>query len=272
MTGALCRSFRDLGAQTWRRLESAARTGLAWSEETNTETVLLELRERHPSAIKILSFTKTREAKNGSDWEWWIGGKGAWFGMRVQAKRLKKTHPQFWRLKEYKAKNAASPQIDTLIQAAKRDGLTPAYCLYVFDGLRRAVGAGPLAHYPEGCLVGHAAAIKHLDSNDLGSLAPVLLPWHLLVCDCVKGAAGSTIAGCAQGTLQRSWAAARSDDRIDPMLTLLEPVADLPDYMKLLGVGAVDEERVVAQIMVSAKAEVRGIRGLVLIDGGEVSS
>jgi hypothetical protein len=42
----------------------------SFSEETITETILLELGTRHPKEISLLPFNKREEGRTGADWEW----------------------------------------------------------------------------------------------------------------------------------------------------------------------------------------------------------
>jgi hypothetical protein len=270
MSGSLCQSFRDLGAQTWHRLEAAAQTGLAWSEETNTETLLLELRQRHPGAIKIVSFTKAREAKNGSDWEWWIGGTNHWCGMRVQAKRMSRVHQEFPTLQSYRARSAPLPQIDMLIQAARRDRLTPIYCLYVFDPARPS-GPGGNPRYPQGCLIGHAEAIRHSRSSTVRSLAHLLQPWHQLVCPADSFAPTTNLAREVFAVLRTLQAGTPDDRPVDEGPALFDPVTQLPPHMQQLQRSRADGGvRDASALFQEANAIERGIRGLVLIDGSEM--
>ncbi len=184
----ICCSFKELGGLVWDRMDQASSHGLRWSEETSTETLLLELRNRHRREIYIEAFSKRAEAGNGSDWEWWIqGADGLWHGMRVQAKRAKPREGLFWRLQSYRAKGAPKTQMDTLIHAAAHalPPLTPVYCFYVTEnsGLEGSPLEPLVSQSPRpGCLVALAAEVKRTNSSHLSGIAPVSLPWHFLVC------------------------------------------------------------------------------------------
>jgi hypothetical protein len=85
----LCATFRREAGVVWNRMRTAAKLGLALSEETLTECALYNIALAHQGAdIRIDLATKPAEAKRGADWEWWlIRGSNA-LGFRVQAKRL----------------------------------------------------------------------------------------------------------------------------------------------------------------------------------------
>jgi len=276
MSADLCRSFQELAVQTWSRLEQAEQTGLSWSEETNTETILLELMSRHPANVLVKSFTKHEEALNGADWEWWLGSPGHWLGMRVQAKRIQLAQEKFNKLQRYKPRKLGQLQIDSLINAAATDRLIPAYCLYVcsrrwprvgFWPPNPSLGFGRLS--PSGCLIGHAQAIRAVRSDALSKLAFILLPWHLLVCSCAEAANSTLLAQRAFDVLNVSAQIGlqsklgRFDDGHEPLL--FAPQEALPDYMRQF-VEVPDMPDSSAEDLVrTARASERRIAGVVLI-------
>ena len=171
MTTKLCQIFRELGSQTHQRIGAARVSGMRWSEESNTEHLLLTLSTQCPDQVTVRAFTKRREAEVGADWEWWFVGPRGAYGMRIQAKRIKLPSEVFSHLR-YRPKGHVHDQMTSLIRAATVDNLTPAYCFYV------ASSAGPTS----GCLIGHAQVIERARSSSLKSLHPYLHPWHRLVC------------------------------------------------------------------------------------------
>ena len=68
----VCRVFQQLAHLSFVRISEAQASGLNWSEETNTETLLLTIRRRLARYVHVHSFSKKKEALNGSDWEWWF--------------------------------------------------------------------------------------------------------------------------------------------------------------------------------------------------------
>lgn len=274
MTSPMCHSFQEIGSWVWQRIELAQQVGLAFSEETITETVLLHLASRHPDKIKIRAFSKRKEAKNGSDWEWWVGQAGSWFGMRVQAKRIKLPSETFAPLQKYgRPKGSMVGQIDKLISQAKADKINPAYCLYFMSSkwptlrawpVYNLTGGGPVS--PQGCLMADASAVKAIGKDTLAALAPVSVPWHLLVCSCARGSfnPGPGEAGRSMLNSSRQLAASilgtRFDDEPD-----FPPRPRLPVHMELLREGT---DRLAAETFdpLGAYAQQRDLKGLVLID------
>jgi hypothetical protein len=280
MSQHLCRSFLELSEQTWDRLGAAWQTGLAWSEETNTESLLLALRRRHPTELKIAAFSKRREAYIGADWEFWIGSNGAWIGMRVQAKRITISNLAFKGLQTYRAKKAPQPQIDTLISRSRQEHLNPVYCLYTY-----------FAHIPHpirlfshcvsgvfsteyGCMIGHAQALRRIGSEKLPALWPALFPWHLLVCGCRSGDAAASAAVGIFNVLKASISGASPESGADvtgimddPSPVIFEPQAELPEHMRFLrDLRYRGEPLELERLEDLVRAKDRGIGGIALID------
>lgn len=296
----LCQTFRELGHLTWTRLAEAHRIGLSWSEETNTETLLLELRLRHPKHVWVEPFSKWDESLNGADWEWWLGSPGAWIAMRVQAKRLKvQSTAHFRGLQTYPGKKGVTRQINRLIRAAKAEQRTPIYCLYVFNVPPPSVRPQhPLPH-EHGCLIGHAQDIRNAGSNQLSRLLPFLAPWHELVCPAVVPDAGLAARAHAQlqsmarraqrlreqaaEDLQAAGIAAVAgpdgeldaaydevDDTWGEEPSIQEPQAELPDYaVRLQNEYEGQPTRTSDRIFVESRAAERRLGGIVVISSGE---
>jgi hypothetical protein len=233
--GSLCHTFQKTADWVWQQIGNADRHGLAFSEETITETILLELKAEHPAEVSLCAFTKREEKKNGADWEWWIGRPGRWLGMRVQAKRVALPREEFKRLQTYGSRKGAPSQLDVLIASAARDRLNAAYCLYVHSKKWPTLGAWPLFRpspvnslSPKGCLIADARAVKASRSNALSKIAPVALPWHLLVCQCAstKGDLADAAMAILRGSLDLAGGPAEAD--------LIRPVEELPRHMTIL--------------------------------------
>lgn len=280
MNRRLCRSFLQLSEQTWDNMEAAWRTGLAWSEETNTESLLLALCRLHPTEVKIAAFSKKREAYIGADWEFWIGTNGAWIGMRVQAKRITIPKLTFGGLQTYRAKNAQQTQIETLINRSKQDRLNPVYCLYTF-----------IPHIPQprwlishcfsgvfssehGCMIGHAQALRRIRSEKLSALLPALFPLHSLVCGCHSGDATASAAAGIFNVLKASISGASPESGADgtgimddPSPVIFEPQAELPQHMRHLRDLRYREEHLEFERLEDmVRAKDRRIGGIALID------
>jgi hypothetical protein len=280
MNARLCGSFLELSSQTWDRLGAAWQTGLAWSEETNTESLLLALRQRHPNEVKIVAFSKRREAYIGADWEFWIGATGAWVGMRVQAKRISLPSLTFAGLQKYHTKKAPQTQIDTLITQSARDKLNPVYCLYTYlpplpcppDYFFHCSSGLYSSQY--GCLIGHAQALRNIASEDYFALRPALFPWHFLVCDCSLADPEASTAEGVLANLRASIARTLAESGRDETSiiaegpeAIFEPRAELPEYMtRLRELPYAFESDEIERLKEMARAEERGIGGLTLIN------
>jgi hypothetical protein len=252
----LCHSFLEIANRVWREIDEADRAGLSYGEETITETILLELNRNHSVNVRIKAFSKqVEEPKNGSDWEWWIGKKGQWLGMRIQAKKIKLPNEIFHRLQTYKTKSMSDTQINTLIKVAQNDRLNPAYCLYVHSRKVAPLWRGQARcfapwHWPNqfGCLIGNAAAVKSTGSNKLADLAHVCFPWHHLVCDCLPtsrpdGSLADSVFAALKYSREAASKFSLEISRIDS--PLYEPVQTLPGYLSRLEEsedGKMDEE------------------------------
>jgi hypothetical protein len=196
MTIQLCHTFQTLAACTWKTINVAHSCGMRWSEESNTEFLLLNLRLHHPKEISITAFTKRKEASNGADWQWWFLSSGASYGMLIQAKRVGLPEETFDKLYH-------KDQMNRLIEAARADGLTPAYCFYVASDRLSWNPAWPMYEQRQtGCLIGHAEQVRDAHSKRLSRLSPLLMPWHFLVCQCA-GDASSGIAHRAAAAMSR---------------------------------------------------------------------
>lgn len=279
MTTDLCYSFQEIASWVWENIDRADRMGLAFSEETITETMLLKLAMRHPTEVRIKAFSKREEGVNGSDWEWWVGERGNWFGMRVQAKRIKLPAETFDRLQSYGRKDGSTVgQIDRLISRAREDKLNAAYCLYFISRrwptlrawpVYAFVGGGPIS--PQGCLIADASAVKAIAKDSLDDLAPVSVPWHLMVCRCAAGKMNSrSSAHASREVLGSSRQLASSLLRRDHVSDIpnFEPRSELPRYMKFLREDP-ESDRSADFDPLRERARERGLKGFVLIDGSE---
>lgn len=189
MNFSLCHYFQGEAIATWLKIAAAHRVGFAYGEETITENILLNLHLRHADKIKIWPYDKwMKEPDTGADWEWWIGHTGEWFGMRVQAKKISLPLEDYGSILTYKTKSKTKSQIRILIEQAELYGVTPIYCLYTYSSSTPSPLPNCIPSLSRkkvnGCLIGHAEKITQIGSNKLIDLAPNLVPWHFLVCEC----------------------------------------------------------------------------------------
>ena len=280
----LCFTFQNIADRTWHAIADAYRAGLSYGEETITETNLLHLNRYHPKQIRIKAFSKRKEEPaTGADWEWWIGGRGRWLGMRVQAKKIKYPGDDFGKLQTYTTPSKTKPQIDMLINQAKADRLNPAYCLYVSSQTLPPIWTTTCCwYYPKqfhmGCLIGHAVALRATGSNKLNDLAHVCLPWHCLVCDCTccppsgSRPSGGSLANAAFALIKNSRIAGGEYGGGDldgyKDFPLFEPQQSLPDY---LGPLLADEWGDGSDERLRGIAEERGLSGFVILQDEQES-
>ncbi|MGW6481987.1 DUF6615 family protein [Streptomyces sp. NPDC055059] len=159
------------------------------SEEEFTKKNLRRFRRLHEDRVQIREFHRSEEAQNGADWEWWFHSGNRGFGMRVQAKRMKRGGSY-----QLKYTVRGRQQSDLLVEDAKASGCLPAYVFYnhrnwtphssghaVFDCPH---GSGEQAHL--GCTIvsAHTVRAAILDRT-LGPryARQQSMPWHTILCD-----------------------------------------------------------------------------------------
>lgn len=190
MTPSLLHTLLELGHSTSQNLGFAyADPVTSYGEETITETNLLEIRRRHPAAVKVYSFSKPKESYiTGADWEWHIIGKAWTLKLRVQAKRVTK-YGAILKLDSQSVK-APLPQIDLLIKDASTYHLKPIYCFYCAEEHRKVWTAGVTAEghttYETGCLIAdaHVVRAKSPLPGYLSDIESDTVPWHYF---CAEG-------------------------------------------------------------------------------------
>lgn len=181
---SLLNTLLELGHATSQNLgfAHAPDVFISYGEETITETNLLEMRRRHPSIIRLETFSKKKEATQGADWEWHIIGRRRTLRMRVQAKRLQRND----KLKiPHKVASSRQQQIDLLIADAKKHHMLPVYCIYSSEHQRGHWKTGsPTAGFSvfeAGCLLASAHKVKSIMPTSLAAIEKFSVPWHYLV-------------------------------------------------------------------------------------------
>ena len=153
---------------------------MSYGEETITETNLLEIRRRHPDVVRLRTFSKPTEAKNGADWEWHVVGRIRTLKMRVQAKRVQRNGV----LKvSHKVKSSGKQQRDLLIESARIAKMKPVYCIYCSEP-QRDVWKQPQERpgyrsFQPGCLLADAAQVLEVTKR-LNEIEEKCRPWHHL--------------------------------------------------------------------------------------------
>lgn len=242
----LCDSFRKLASWTSGRLRVSVRFGVAFNEETITESILLKLAAWHsPRDLVIRSWTKPEEGKGtkatggkptGADWDFWFADySGRGFHVRVQAKR------QFDSGK-YESLDGAGQQIVDLWN--NRGRAVPIYVFY-------NDADGP--HFTQSTTQFNAKRFQR--SSMWGcSFAPLsgipkklqptpaeirwMRPWHCLVCPCeFNQSVHRTLPEAVRSAVQSIYAATieEGDDRLMGLGNLsFEITANPPEWVALL--------------------------------------
>ena len=178
----LALTFLELGHATSRNLEFSHQKSVwvSYGEETITETNLLEIRRRHSLRIRLHTFNRHEEAKNGADWEWRIVGQRRTLKMRVQAKRVQSDGI----LKiAHQVKSSKMQQRKLLIDGARKDSMKPVYCIYSTECRRKKwkearFGNGSRG-FQAGCLLADAEDVP-LATRRLADIEEKCKPWHFL--------------------------------------------------------------------------------------------
>ncbi|MFF4215287.1 DUF6615 family protein [Streptomyces nondiastaticus] len=188
---SLCRTLRACATRTFERLAAGHFEGAAPNEEAFTQFNLQDLRQLHRDRVLIREFQRHEEARNGADWEWWFHSGDVGFGMRVQAKRMKRGGGYDL---EHVVRRTGRRQSQLLVQDALATGCIPAYVLYNHRNwvpaseLGRAVncrhGLGEQTQL--GCTIVSALTVHAALRGPSVSPAQVRdrsMPWHRVLCD-----------------------------------------------------------------------------------------
>jgi hypothetical protein len=181
---SLCQSFLSSAYWVWERRGTAKRMSFAFSEETITETILLDLGTMHPQEITVLPFNKREEGKTGADWEWCFYTPHSQFvRMLVQAKVLDDNDENYAHL-DREIGSSGVLQIERLIANAQSLGIPAIYAFYNnLRDVRRLPKLGQSSPPVWGISVAFADTIYGLlPSKSFDSISPISVPWAALVC------------------------------------------------------------------------------------------
>jgi hypothetical protein len=208
----LCDTFQQLSAEIWDDLELAERAGLQRDEETITNDLLLDLYRTHAAEVVILQFNKPQESIIGADWLWALTDGTTWFAMLVQAKRLYRPSERYERLTHTVGPNN-TPQIDLLIDAARRLQVAPAYVFYNYTvqspthRMNWNCRSIPRSDRLFGCSVAEATAVGSIlasKNDNIIAVGGVSYPLRCLTCCQVLGTSLPTTAhGILSASLRR---------------------------------------------------------------------
>lgn len=172
----------------WRKRGAAKRAGMPFSEESITETILLDMATFVASDLKIISFNKIQEGKIGADWEWcfYDHAKGRYLRFLMQAKLLDDKELHYSHIDRYIG-SSGTRQIDRLIETAENRGIPALYAFYnhLTDLARVPVRTCACHHCIEcwGATVAEAWAVRDLlPDKSFDTLKGVSMPWLCLLC------------------------------------------------------------------------------------------
>ncbi len=213
----------------WDRLREARKHNYQVGEESITDFLVLNIKKWGDGKIVVDTFTRHKEAVNGSDWEWWFTGpSGKWLGMRVQAKVLKLKSEKYEHLHH---SNNNGQQVDLLVKDAKRYGLIPLYCMYTnwktgdyYPAWKCNTYKPSVRHY--GAAVLNPEKVKQLQikgENHLRNVIGSLRPMHCIFC--CQGFSRGDLPGRALGWLEGANLLVEVEEEVN-----LELIKDRPPF------------------------------------------
>jgi hypothetical protein len=122
-----------LSRMVWTKRDAAKVSQLSFSEETITETILLDLKTLYPGNVRVVAYNKPQEAKTGADWIWSFvsADRSRSATMLVQAKRLEDAELEYPGIKRNIGNRTPSVrQIDQLLDTARILGIPAIYAFY----------------------------------------------------------------------------------------------------------------------------------------------
>lgn len=129
MINKIEQTVKKLSGEIWTDIKAASDYKLSLGEESITDKVLLELARLNSSSIRIETFTKHEERKNGADFFWIIGTGNKWTSFLIQAKKIeygKQIYSQLY----YKSKDIEKTQLQLLNEFSTKTGILACYCFY----------------------------------------------------------------------------------------------------------------------------------------------
>jgi hypothetical protein len=263
----------DRAVWTHARLSAGRRLGVDLHEETITQDLLLDIAQALPG-LHVQTFTRAQEARIGSDWQWdwWFGGY-RWFGLRLQAKRLKRiSRGVFGYDLTYRVGARRARQVDVLTDSARRDGMDAAYVLYNGPDLDLKF-AWECRHLPTSApffgvsLLPAETALRLADANtrDLATVGSKSRPWSCLaMCD--------PVGGCPSGSRpwrpRPPWPGDDENDLAEWVATSFHRIAMQQRYEQ--DWGERQEQRLRARVRTATSAD-RGQYVHSLLESGDVA-
>ena len=179
-------SFWMAAHWVWERRETAKCVQMPFSEETITDTVLLDLGTHHPKELKIIPFNKHEEGKTGADWEWCFYdlSEQTYLPMLVQAKLLDDQEKRYSHINRTIGSTGIR-QIDRLLETSRKRGVPAIYVFYNhLSDINRVPSVCRCYRCREcwGCSVALATAVRSAKSTEFDVLRTHSKPWVCLLC------------------------------------------------------------------------------------------
>jgi Family of unknown function (DUF6615) len=269
-SNSLCLTFETQAEKIWRTLTSAQAMGIDRGETTITDDFLLEVQTAHPTDVITVQFLNPQERFTGADWEWWLTDDQSWFGLLIQAKRLGRTTHKYEKLK-HKVGNSKTPQIELLLNCARRKGIDPLYFFYNYNSGRlgslqwNCGSMDPNKMAQLGCTVAHAAAVKRLLAQGgagLPKMSTISNPLRCLVCCTGLGSPDNSLPGRAHGVTRRLRTLALDGSPDESVVDEPAPRRDPPSYVRRLMETPVEER---GRIIEELRREIGQVGALVVL-------
>jgi len=255
----------------------AKATGFPFSEETVTETVLLDLASALSHVVHIVPFTKPQEGQTGADWEWCLYDQpnNRYLRFLVQAKVLDDKDRNYAHIDRYIG-NTSVRQIDRLADTSMARGVPAIYAFYNHLTDPTRVPLDRCACWK--CLTCWGASVAPLDAvmaalpdKSFETLRHVSMPWLCMLCSATGGGPpADPISGALVGLARLDTIAAdRFPDstRYDLPRLDREPEREPPSYLReILGVVETRSPQAGAQRIAQVARDNPGVDGVVLVD------
>ncbi len=170
----------------WERRGTAKRARMPFSEETITDTILLDLSTLNSNEIRIFPFNKYREGNTGADWEWCFYDRNSFQPVLVQAKLLDDRDQEYSHIDRFIGSTGVR-QIDRLIATSSGRRVPAIYAFYNHLNDEKRIPQNVCGSFNcaecWGCSVALADAVKStLPIKDFDTLKMHSMPWVCLLC------------------------------------------------------------------------------------------
>ena len=266
----------------WERRQTAKLQNFPFSEETITETVLLDLATMHPNEISVLPFNKVQESKTGADWEWcfYDRRRTQFVRMLIQAKVLDNSDKEYTHIDRFIG-NSRVRQIDRLLSTARRRRVPALYVFYnhLTNPSRIPRNACSCMGCTEcwGCSAALADAVSaKLPDKSFDTLKHLSRPWICLLCPAVGSsnplASAPNVALSALRQMEQTSREVLRDRTFDTFRIPDEPSRQPPPYFEQMErIVSVDDPVEREGILDEIAAQNPGVDGIVLLTDAPAS-